>query len=111
MLRVELSICSNVDILVKSKIDYIFSCYEIVVIVRIQIHSNQGWLELRAAGGGGADHMTNYFRPLDQLFDQLLQLDQLNWPLDDVDIIGQTVKVGQITEISLKKKIIIRNMQ
>ena len=35
------------------------------------------------------DHLTNYFEPLDQLFDQLLQLDQLNRPLYDAgNIVG-----------------------
>ena len=48
--------------------------------------------------GGGLDHLVNYFGPLGQL----LQLDQLNRPLYDADIVGRTVKVGQITDISLK---------
>ena len=72
-----------------------------------EIPRGQGLIEPRAARGE-SDHLVNYFGPLGQL----LQLDQLNRPLYDADIVGQTVKVGQITDISLKKYIvIIRNMQ
>ena len=42
------------------------------------------------------------FEPFDQLFDQLIQFEQLNCHLYDSDLVGQTGKVGQKVIIFLK---------
>ena len=55
---------------------------------------NQGCPEGLESGGG--------YGPIDQLFDQILQFDQLNLHLYNADLVGQTVKVGQKVGISLK---------
>ena len=55
-----------------------------------------------ARGLGRSDHLTNYFGPLNQIFYQLIQFDQINRPLYVADLVGQSVKVGKKTEISLK---------
>ena len=39
------------------------------------------------------------FGPFDQLFDQLIQFEQLNRHLYDSDLVGQTGKVGQKVSI------------
>ena len=48
-------------------------------------------------GWGGLNLLTNYFGPLDQLFDQLIQFDQIDLPLYEADLVGQTIKVVQKT--------------
>ena len=40
--------------------------------------------------------ITMYFLEKYTFFKQLSQLDQLNWHLYDADLVGQTVKIGQI---------------
>ena len=42
------------------------------------------------------------YGPIDQLFDHLLQFDQLNWHLYDANLVGQNVKVGRRIGFSLK---------
>ena len=76
-----------------SLIAKILSTHLLITLIYYITHS-QGCPEGFAGGGR--------YGLIDQLFDQFLQFDQLNWHLYDADLVGQTVKIGQKVGISLK---------